>query len=286
MKLSIITVNYNNPLGLEETLKSIASQTRKDFEYVVVDGASTQGDLDIIKKYEDYIDKWVSEPDAGIYNAMNKAVKIASGEYCLFMNSGDTLYRNTTVEEIYKEPMTADFIEGIITFKNRPGVFHYPVKEINLSYYMFVTNNYHQASLIRRSMLLEHPYDESYRISSDMKFNMDCMINHNCTYSPMNVVISTYEGGGVSDTVMNLDEVDRKYKELFQERILNDYEEFRIFYEWPLNRLYPFLKRIGHSVRIYKLYLRLKGKNQNNMSKSERLKLWRMENWNKKSNKH
>ena len=73
----------------------------KDFEYIIVDGASKDNSVDIIREYEVYISQWVSEPDTGIYNAMNKAVKMATGDYCLFMNAGDELYSDTTIEKLY-----------------------------------------------------------------------------------------------------------------------------------------------------------------------------------------
>ena len=92
MKLSIITVTYNNATGLARTIKSVVNQTCKDFEYIIVDGASMDNSVEIIKDNETHISKWISEPDTGIYNAMNKAVRMATGDYCLFKHdSGGTL---------------------------------------------------------------------------------------------------------------------------------------------------------------------------------------------------
>ena len=86
MKLSVITINFNNRDGLRKTIESVVNQTYKDFEYIVIDGGSTDGSVDVIKEYTDRIDYWVSEPDKGIYNAMNKGIDVAQGEYCLFLN--------------------------------------------------------------------------------------------------------------------------------------------------------------------------------------------------------
>ena len=101
MKLSIITINRNNAAGLEKTLQSVAAQTFKEFEYIVVDGASTDGSVEVIKKYESKFAhlKWVSEPDKGIYNAMNKGIKVAKGEYLLFLNSGDWLCNESIIQD-------------------------------------------------------------------------------------------------------------------------------------------------------------------------------------------
>ncbi len=92
MKLSIITVNLNNKDGLQKTIDSVISQTFKDFEWIVIDGGSTDGSKELIEKYSDYISYWVSEPDKGIYNAMNKGIKVAKGDYLEFLNSGDIFF--------------------------------------------------------------------------------------------------------------------------------------------------------------------------------------------------
>ena len=91
MKLSIVTINYNDAIGLERTIQSVITQTFKDFEYIIIDGNSTDGSKEIIKKYSEKIQVAISEPDTGIYNAMNKGAALAKGEYLLFLNSGDNL---------------------------------------------------------------------------------------------------------------------------------------------------------------------------------------------------
>ena len=91
MILSVITINYNNAEGLNRTIQSIDTQTWKEFEYIVIDGASNDGSIDVIKRFESIIDLWISEPDTGVFNAMNKGIKKAKGDYLLFLNSGDFL---------------------------------------------------------------------------------------------------------------------------------------------------------------------------------------------------
>jgi len=88
-KLSIITINLNNQKGLQKTIESVLSQTCSDYEYIIIDGGSTDGSIDIIKKHADKISHWISEPDHGIYNAMNKGISVANGELICFLNSGD-----------------------------------------------------------------------------------------------------------------------------------------------------------------------------------------------------
>ena len=110
MKLSVITINYNNRDGLRQTIESVVGQTYRDFEYIIIDGGSTDGSVDVIKEYADKIDYWVSEKDKGIYNAMNKGVAVALGEYCLFLNSGDTLCHPDVLAQVQKAGTDADII--------------------------------------------------------------------------------------------------------------------------------------------------------------------------------
>ena len=102
MKISIITINLNNVSGLENTLSSVRAQTFRDFEQIVVDGGSSDGSVDVIRANSDWIAQWISEPDSGIYNAMNKGVRMASGDYLLFLNSGDCLASPKVLENVFQ----------------------------------------------------------------------------------------------------------------------------------------------------------------------------------------
>ena len=99
-KISIITVNYNDREGLKKTIESVINQTWQDFEFIIIDGGSTDGSREVIEQYKDKIDYWISEPDKGIYNAMNKGIKAASGEFLLFLNSGDRLIDKNITEKV------------------------------------------------------------------------------------------------------------------------------------------------------------------------------------------
>ena len=118
MKLSIITINYNNAAGLKKTLDSVASQTYTDFEHIIVDGASTDGSVDEIIAYSQspianrHKITWISEPDTGIYNAMNKGVLMAEGEYTLMLNSGDYLVDDHVIENVLPLLDGTDIIQG------------------------------------------------------------------------------------------------------------------------------------------------------------------------------
>ena len=97
-KVSVITVNYNNLKGLERTISSVLLQSFSDFEYIIVDGGSSDGSKEYIESKQEYINQWVSEKDHGVYNAMNKAIRMAQGEYCIFMNSGDHFFSSQSLE--------------------------------------------------------------------------------------------------------------------------------------------------------------------------------------------
>ena len=101
MKVSVITINYNNIQGLKTTIQSVISQSYKDMEYIIVDGGSTDGSVDLGGGCSVKISKCICEPDNGVYNAMNKGVSIASGEYCIFMNSGDSFWNSEVLENIF-----------------------------------------------------------------------------------------------------------------------------------------------------------------------------------------
>ncbi len=101
MKLTVITIVFNDRINLEKTINSVLSQTNQNIEYIIIDGASTDGTVDVIKKYNNKISFWQSEPDKGLYDAMNKGLEKATGDYLCFLNSGDLFYDDTTVEKIF-----------------------------------------------------------------------------------------------------------------------------------------------------------------------------------------
>lgn len=257
MTLTVITVNFNNEEGLERTIKSVINQTYKDFEYIIVDGASTDGSVDVIKKYGDCIDKWVSEPDTGIYDAMNKAVRMASCEYCLFMNSGDEIFSPETLGLVCRQGLSEDYIQGII-YDCQTKRYVYPPQDIKASFYLFGNNNYHQASFISRKLLLENCYDETLKIASDLKFNFQCIIMKNCSYNVLNVLIARYESDGRSIYMNHDQEKKYIYESFLPKKVLEDYADMELMYGFPFKYLVPMLKVINYSFLNRKIKLFLK----------------------------
>ena len=225
MKLSIITINYNNRDGLAKTLKSVAGQSVRDFEYIVVDGGSTDGSADFLTDPGYHIGRYVSEKDSGIYNAMNKGVRMASGEYLLFLNSGDTLYDCTVVDNILPELESGeDIITGRMLFSDE-GRYLQADNPLTFQYF-YKTSLPHNATFIRRRLLVETPYDESLTIVSDWKFFVEAIILQGCSYRIVENIISEFDTNGISTTNPTLlqQERQRVLKELFPERLLNDFD--------------------------------------------------------------
>lgn len=170
-KLSIITIVYNNVRDIERTIKSIVNQTYKNIEYIIIDGKSTDGTLAVIEQYKTQIAKIVSEPDKGIYDAMNKGLKMATGDYILFMNSGDEIYDEHTVEDIFETSPGADIYYGETEMYNDNWESlgrrrHEAPEEFNWTSFKYGMNVSHQAIYIRRSIIV--PYDLTYKYSSDI----------------------------------------------------------------------------------------------------------------------
>lgn len=170
-KLSIITVVFNDVKNIERTLLSVINQTYDCIEYIILDGGSTDGTVDIIKKYENHISQWISEKDRGIYDAMNKGLSMATGTYVLFMNSGDELYNSKTVELVFQSSPEADIYYGETEMFDEQWNSlgrrrHHVPKNFTWQSFKYGMNISHQAIYIRKS--ITEPYDEYYQLSADI----------------------------------------------------------------------------------------------------------------------
>jgi glycosyltransferase involved in cell wall biosynthesis len=200
--LSVITIVYNNERDIERTMLSVLNQTYQQIEYVVVDGASTDSTLDIIKRYENRIARLISEEDNGIYDAMNKGLKLATGDYVIFMNSGDEFYANDTVEKVFASADDADIYYGETEMINDQlqslGERRHKAPE-NFTWRSF---NYgmsisHQAIYIKRS--LTEPYDPKYQLSADIDWII-CAAKKAKKIVKVEGYVAKYLVGGMSKT--------------------------------------------------------------------------------------
>jgi glycosyltransferase involved in cell wall biosynthesis len=229
---SIITVNKNNAEGLKKTINSVIKQTFQSYEFIIIDGISDDGSIEVIKQHEDKISFWVSEQDTGIYNAMNKGILKAKGEYCLFLNSGDYLYNHKVLGEIFELKYNEDIISGdVIKFSesdNFREIFS-KIKHSSISLYdLFNHSLNHQATFIKRSLFNDYGlYEEKYSVISDWLFLLNTIIIHNVSFRYINKVISYYSLGGVSDSGYHyiINEKIPALNEILPPRILIDYEK-------------------------------------------------------------
>lgn len=251
-KLSIITINYNNRDGLRKTIESVVAQTTRDFEYIVIDGGSTDGSVDVINEYTDHIDYWVSEADKGIYNAMNKGVKAAHGEFLLFLNSGDWL-NSTDVTEVILPHLTdkIDILSGFIlwdgTFgRQRTGSSKCLTISTILHYGLS-----HQSTFIRRSLLVNRPYNENFRIISDWIFFLETSLFDSPRYQHIDFDLAVFEGAGLSSN----DERLKREGDKFWPTFLSDHAVRDISSIPP--ELFAIFRQIPTSFKFKKLCIRI-----------------------------
>jgi glycosyltransferase involved in cell wall biosynthesis len=195
-KISIITVVYNNVSHIEQTIVSVLDQTYKDIEYIIIDGGSTDGTVNIIKRHHDDIAYWISESDRGIYDAMNKGIKKARGEYVYFLNSGDTLIDKNVLSHVSKElSFGTDYLFG-------------RAKKIHKKYFIWLTTSMnklkygkapcHQATFVKKTVLEKINYfDIMYQSAADL--DMFCRLYFGgYTYFESSILISEFLAGGFS----------------------------------------------------------------------------------------
>ena len=246
-KISIVTINYNNPSGLKKTIESVVNQTWKNFEYIIIDGGSTNGDVDIIKSFENQIDYWVSEPDKGIYNAMNKGIKKATGDFIIFMNSGDNFNDNNVLENTV--PLfnkDAYFIYGN-NYKEKENSKRLKTDSSKLTFSFFYTSSLnHQATFIKRDVFTElFYYDENKKIVSDWELFVVGICKQNLLYQYINQTISVYDFTGMSS--------NKKYQDITDQEKLDTLEKyFPAFVDDYKNLSLLNSKRFQHVLHIQK----------------------------------
>ncbi|HEY6142821.1 MAG TPA: glycosyltransferase family 2 protein [Flavobacterium sp.] len=226
-KISIITINYNNLVGLKRTVDSVVNQTWQEFEYIVIDGGSTDDSATYIESQSEHIDYWVSEPDKGIYNAMNKGIAKATGEYLLFLNSGDHLYDYEVLKNGFHYLSNFDLIsfDMIVVGENKNKLFFIP-KELRFSDLFFHTLP-HPSTFIKKKLFdYVGLYDENLKIVSDWKFFILALFKFKCSYVKVNEILSCFYTGGISSQIDYSEERVQVIAEYFSEHRLDCEELF------------------------------------------------------------
>ena len=208
-QFSIITVVKNCKNDIEETIQSVLGQNYSNFEYIVIDGGSTDGTREIIKKYKDLIDIYISEVDNGTYYAMNKGIRLARGGWLNFMNAGD-LFKNSSILKNVSSCIPskgADIIYGSTIVgdgTNSKLVHPRPIKKITKGRMVFV----HQSSFVKRDIFKNFYFDEKYRINSDYNLFMQ-LYSQNYNFIRLDLVISIYKAGGLSSRYRFLSDLEK-----------------------------------------------------------------------------
>jgi len=255
MKLSIITINFNNASGLRRTMESVMAQTSRHFEYIIIDGGSTDGSLEVIESYTAipagrYITNadsapsqsqispvtyWVSEPDKGIYNAMNKGLRKARGDYVHFLNSGDWLADDQVMENMLDalRPDT-DILVGEVIFVRPDGKVRYNKNKTrnktNVGLFTFYGSTIqHTSAYIRRSLFDTHGvYDETLEIVADWKWYLIAAGLNNARIQFADIYVSFFDTTGISSTHPDLEKQERRQvlEAVIPKPILADYDRF------------------------------------------------------------
>ncbi|NLU34695.1 MAG: glycosyltransferase [Wolinella succinogenes] len=198
--VSVITVVFNGEKDLEETIQSVVGQTYDNLEYIIIDGGSSDGTLDIIKKYEDSIDYWVSEKDRGIYDAMNKGVGLSAGKWVNFMNSGDYFYTPNAVLNIFSKiaPEGVDVVYGDheIRYSSLKSKVVWASKDLSLIWKGMIFS--HQSTFVDRGILKKYRFNIFNKIAADYELFYNLSLNKSRFYH-VPIIVASVAAGGISD---------------------------------------------------------------------------------------
>ncbi len=219
MRLSIITINYNNVAGLQKTIESVLSQEFKNYEWIVIDGGSTDGSVELLNRYKSKFSYLISQPDNGIYNAMNKGIGRAIGEYCFFLNSGDYLADNKVLEIVFATNPIEDILFGnlYVTLNGKVVEKAYGKEALTFSdIYNHIIK--HQASFINRNLFTRFGnYNEKRKIVADWEFFIKTIGLNNVLYRYINTFITYFDNNGISNQSADLTIKERQ--QVIQENI-------------------------------------------------------------------
>jgi glycosyltransferase involved in cell wall biosynthesis len=264
--ISIVTINLNNRVGLEKTIESVVNQGYNNLEYIVIDGGSTDGSIEVIKQHENKIGFWLSEKDSGIYNAMNKGIKAATGEYLVFLNSGDTLCKNEAIENVLK---LVDAEADVCSC----DIYHYDGRSLNLHpsprnasfHYLFHYSLPHPSTLIRKALFEEFGlYNEANRIVSDWEFFFFTLIIKNRKYQKINYPLSVFDLSGISNNKSMEDLINRERKQVLDRyipkavqdesiKLWEEQNQYRMLQKRITNRRYQLLEQIEKNLFLARI---------------------------------
>jgi glycosyltransferase involved in cell wall biosynthesis len=222
MKLSIITINLNNAAGLQKTMESVFGQTFTHFEYIIIDGGSTDGSKELITNHENKLLYWVSEKDKGVYNAMNKGIIKAQGEYIIFVNSGDYFVDEWVCEKMLNDVnIKADIIYGNLEriYPDGRRDFRYVPPTWSVEY-LINTAPDHNAAFIKKRLFDDYGlYDESLKIVADWAFFLKVVVTGSATCHYKNVNVVAFSWGGISNQMEGLQLLKSERAKVLEEKL-------------------------------------------------------------------
>ncbi|MCT7530915.1 glycosyltransferase family 2 protein [Aliarcobacter cryaerophilus] len=208
-KVTVVTVTYNAEEYLEQTIKSVIKQDYPNIEYIIIDGASSDRTVRIIKEYQKYISYWTSEPDSGIYDAMNKGIDIATGEWINFMNAGDSFVEFSTISNVINNlDKNTDIVAGDIYYlENGKSTYK---KSHNLDKKFNGMFCFHQTMFTKIELLKKYKFNTSFKIAADYYFTLKCAMN-NYNFQFVDFAVANFLSGGISET----NKIQAKIEDLF-----------------------------------------------------------------------
>lgn len=250
LKLSIITINRNDKCGLQKTINSVINQSFTNFEYIIIDGASTDGSDELIKEHSTKINFWLSEPDGGIYSAMNKGILKAQGEYCLFLNSGDYLCTPTVLSDVFENNYDEDILYGQQLHEYNGHLIQTQfLTPKDISFRSFLESTLpHQCTFIKRDLFtLIGLYNENNKIVSDWEFNVLALFKYNCSLRQLDIPISVYDTNGISSSEAYLQLHLKEKKDVLYTnfpRFMIDYNAFEKTEKSKVYRVVKMIKKL------------------------------------------
>ena len=197
LKISIITVTFNNAAVLEDCIKSVLNQSHNSIEHIVIDGGSKDNTINILKKYQNHFSKFISESDQGIYHAMNKGIKMSSGRWIIFMNSGDLFYKKNVLYNFLSENIkNCDIVYGdtLVSAKN----LRYTINSKSFKHKTLLMPFCHQSVFVKSNILKKRSFSLKYRFSSDFDFFYYCYLSRK-KFQKIDYIISKVKSGGFAD---------------------------------------------------------------------------------------
>ena len=245
MKLSIITINRNNENGLRKTITSVLNQSWSDFEYIIVDGASTDNSVDVIKNEISSVPEglnsriqFISETDSGVFNAMNKGIVMAKGDYLLFLNSGDFFVDNNVLSNVFCVMRETDILScSCRVSKNGEQVF-ITTPPTNYTFGFFYNNSLaHQATFIKKDLFNKFGlYREDLKFMGDWEFFVRTIVIAGASTQNIDVILTDYNLEGISSVSNNQYSIIKEKQTVFEEKALKCFvPDYDYFYQFKQN---------------------------------------------------